>query len=92
MNISLQIGPFLNRAGLAIGFFGAVLIARSMKVGVLSKSGSVILTGLDPMESSEENVNRVLSSHWRNRFLTPLGWCLLSISFALQFVATFIQI
>ena len=78
----------LNQFGLVIGFMGSVLLAFSARVGVLSKDGSVIFTGLDPMESPDSNVNRVRSSHWRNRFFTPVGWFMLASSFLLQLTAT----
>ena len=79
----------LNQCGLVVGFVGAILLALSAKVGVLSKDGSIIFSGLDPMAPAETNAKRVQSSHWRHRFLTPVGWLLLASSFALQFAATF---
>jgi hypothetical protein len=78
---------FLNQLGLVSGFIGAVLLAFSAKVGVISKDGSIIFTGLDPMDPSESNVRRVRASHWRNRWLTPVDWYLLALSFLLQFIA-----
>jgi hypothetical protein len=80
----------LNQFGLVLGFAGSVLLAFSAKVGVISKGGSVIFTGLDPMDPAEENVKRVRAAHWRNRFFTPSGWAMLAISFLLQFVATWL--
>jgi hypothetical protein len=79
---------FLNQCGLVVGFIGAILLALSAKVGVLSRDGSIIFTGLDPMAPVEANAKRVQSSHWRHRFLTPIGWLMLASSFALQFAAT----
>jgi hypothetical protein len=78
----------LNQVGLIFGILGAVLLAFSNKVGVISKGGSTIFTGLDPMDPPEENLRRVQSSHWRNRYFTPVGWGLLAASFLVQFIAT----
>jgi len=78
----------LNQAGLAIGFIGSVLLAFSAKIGVISKDGSMIFTGLDPMDPAETNIIRVRSSHWRNRVFTPVGWIMLALSFLLQLGAT----
>ncbi len=80
----------LNQVGLVIGFIGAALLAFSNKVGVISKGGSVIFTGLDPMDPAEDNVKRVKSSHWRNRYFTLVGWGMLAVSFLMQFVATWL--
>ena len=44
-------GVDLNQFGLITGFVGTVLLAYSAKVGVVSKSGSVIFTGLDPLDN-----------------------------------------
>jgi hypothetical protein len=78
----------LTQVGLALGFIGVVLLACSNKIGVISKGGSTIFTGLDPMEPAEKNLKRVRASHWRNRYLMPLGWVLVAASFLLQFVAS----
>ena len=78
----------LTQIGLVFGLIGAVLLACSNKVGVISKGGAVIFNGLDPMAPSESNLKRVLSSHWRNRYFTPTGWGMLAVSFLLQFIAT----
>lgn len=78
----------LNQVGLALGFLGAVLLAFSSKVGVLSKGGSIVFTGLDPMDPSELNARKVKSSHWRNRVFTPVGWGMLALAFFLQLAAT----
>lgn len=78
----------LNQIGLVLGFVGAVLLAFSNKVGVISKGGSTIFTGLDPMDPAEDNLRRVRSSHWRNRYFTPIGWAMLAASFLAQLVAT----
>lgn len=86
--MSISTAIYLNQFGLIAGFIGAVLLAFSTKVGVISKNGSVIFTGLDPMDHPEDNLKRVRSSHWRNRYLTPVGWIMLAISFFVQFVAT----
>jgi hypothetical protein len=80
----------LNQVALVIGFFGAVLLAFSNKIGLISKDGSVIFTGLDPMDPAEDNVKRVKSSHWRNRYLTPVGWGMLAVSFLMQLVASWL--
>jgi len=80
--------PLLNQTGLVIGFLGSILLAFSAKVGVISKNGSVIFDGLDPMDPAADNVKRVRSSHLRNRVLTPVGWIMLATSFFLQFIAT----
>jgi hypothetical protein len=77
----------LNQVGLGIGFLGSILLAFSAKVGVISKGGSVIFNGLDPMDPAEENLKRVHSSHWLNRYFTPVGWAMLAASFFLQFIA-----
>lgn len=79
---------FLNQTGLIIGFMGTVLLAFSVKVGVISKDGSMIFTGLDPMKPLEANVKRVCLSHWCNRMFTPIGWSMLALSFLLQLIAT----
>ena len=78
----------LNQFGLVSGLVGAILLAFSAKVGVISKSGSIIFTGLDPMDPSEQNIQRVRSSHWRNYYFTRIGWLLVIASFLAQFVAT----
>lgn len=78
----------LNQIGLVLGFVGAILLAVSAKVGVISKDGSVIFTGLDPMDPAEDNLRRVKASHWRNRVIAPIGWCLLAGAFLIQFLAT----
>lgn len=88
MSFFSSLSTSLNQTGLVFGFFGTILIACSTKIGVISKNGSAIFFGLDPMDAAEVNVNKVRLSHWRNRFLRPLGWILLSISFLLQFIAT----
>ena len=79
---------YLNSLALIIGFLGSVVLAFSSKEGVISKNGTVIFNGLDPMSPVEENLNRVKSSHWRNRHLTPIGWFMLAGSFLLQLIAT----
>jgi len=79
----------LTQIGLALGFIGVVLLASSNKIGVISKGGSTIFTDLDPMDPAAENLERVRRSHWRNRYLMPLGWVLVAGSFLLQFIATF---
>ncbi len=78
----------LTQIGLVIGFFGSILLAFSGKVGVISKNGSIVFTGLDPMNPAEDNVRHVKQSHWRNRLFTPVGWVLISVSFLLQLFAT----
>jgi len=78
----------LNQIGLVIGFLGSILLAFSGKVGVISKNGAIVFTGLDSMNTAEYNARQVKQSHWRNRFFTPLGWGMLSASFLLQFFAT----
>lgn len=90
----LLTSTFISQSGLVIGFLGSVLLAFSAKVGVISKNGKeirVIFNGLDPMVPSEINTQIVLSSHWRNRLFTPIGWIMLSLSFLLQFLAVFIN-
>ena len=87
MNHSLS-PILLNQIGLVIGFIGAILLAFSNKVGVVSRDGCIIFNGLDPMNPAAENIERVQRSHWRNRFFTPAGWSMLSASFLLQFLAT----
>lgn len=74
----------LNQIALVAGFIAAGLLAFSAKVGVISNDGSIIFDGLDPMDRSELNVKRVKSSHRRNKYFTPIGWFLLTASFALQ--------
>lgn len=78
----------LNQLGLVLGFIGAVLLAFSTKVGIVSKDGSVIFTGLDPMDPAEKNLRRVRASHRRNRVLAPVGWVMLAVAFLLQLAAT----
>lgn len=79
----------INQVALVLGFSGSILLAISSKLGVISKDGSVIFTGMDPMEPAEKNLTRVRQSYWRNKFFAPTGWGLLSVSFLLQFIATF---
>ena len=81
----------LNQIGLVVGFAGAVLLAFSSKIGVISKNGTVIFSGLDPMESADLNLSRVRSSHWRSRVFTPVGWSMLSLSFLLQLAASWVS-
>lgn len=78
----------LNQIGLILGLAGAILLTFSTKVGVLTKNGTVILHGLDPMDSPDLSAQRMLKSYWRNKFFTPAGWLILSLSFLLQFTAT----
>jgi len=78
----------LDRIGLILGFFGAILLACSSRIGVISKNGSVIFNGLDPMESADKNVRCVRWSYWRNRYFTRIGWGMFAISFITQFLAT----
>jgi hypothetical protein len=78
----------LNQAGLVLGFIGSILLAFSAKVGVMSKDGSIIFTGLDPMDPGEINARKVKASHWRNRVFTPIGWSMLALAFLLQLAAT----
>ena len=80
----------LNQFALVIGFIGSILLAFSSKVGVISKGGSVIFEGLDPMDPAADNLKRVKSSHWRNKWFTPAGWGMLALSFFTQLVATFL--
>ena len=80
----------LNQIALVTGFCAAILLAFSAKVGVISRGGSIIFDGLDPMDPSEVNVKRVKLSYWRNRFFTLIGWFLLASSFALQLWATWL--
>ena len=79
-----------NQIALVTGFVGAVLLAFSNTFGVISKGGSVIFSGLDPMDPAEDNERRVKSSHWRNRWFTPIGWGMLAVSFLMQFIATWL--
>lgn len=88
MNISDP--TLLNQLALVIGFLGSIVLAFSNKVGVISQNGTVIFNGLDPMSPAEENLKRVKSSHWRNRYFTPIGWFMLASSFLLQLTATFL--
>jgi hypothetical protein len=78
----------INQIGLVLGFLGSIILAFSGKVGVISKNGAIVFTGLDSINSAEANIRHVKQSHWRNRFFTPFGWGLLSASFFLQFFAT----
>lgn len=86
--MSADTTTLLNQVALISGFVGAIFLSFSTKVGVVSKNGSIIFDGLDPMEPAAQNANRVRASHWRNRYFTPTGWFLLAASFALQFVVT----
>jgi hypothetical protein len=87
----LIISPiFVNQIGLFVGFLGALLLVFSGKVGVISKNGSIVFTGLDPMDQVEDNIKRVRQSHWRNRIFTPAGLGMLTVSFFLQLTATLI--
>ncbi len=80
----------LTQAGLVAGIVGVIVLGFSNKTGVISKAGSVIFTGLDPMAPVENNIECVETSHWRNRHLAPVGWGLLGLSFFMQFLATFL--
>ena len=79
---------FLNQIGLVLGFVSAVLLWFSSPVGTISKDGTLIFVGLDPLELPERNAQRVRTSHWRNRNFTPFGWGTLAVSFLLQLLAT----
>ena len=81
----------LNQIGLIFGLVGAVLLAFSGKIGVVGKDGAIIFTGLDPMNSSEQNAKTVISSHKRHRIFTPLGWAMIAGAFLLQFLATIFE-
>ncbi|MEI7956548.1 MAG: hypothetical protein WCJ66_15385 [Verrucomicrobiota bacterium] len=87
--MSSSLPVLLNQIGLTFGFLGSILLVFSGKVGVISKDGSIIFSGLDPMEPIEGNIKRVRRSQWRNRFFNPIGLGMLAISFLLQLVATF---
>ncbi|NOS94020.1 MAG: hypothetical protein HOP30_19045 [Cyclobacteriaceae bacterium] len=78
----------LNQLGLIIGLIGSIMLAFSGITGVISKNGSIIFTGLDPMESSDTNERKVRKTHRRNKIYTPIGWFMIAISFLLQFIAT----
>lgn len=78
----------LTHLGLLFGFIGSVLLAFSVRIGTISEGGQIIFHGLDPMRPIEDNNKKVLRSHWRNRYFTPIGWFLLAISFVLQFLGT----
>lgn len=78
----------LDRIGLILGLFGAIVLACSSRIGIISKNGSVIFNGLDPMEPADKNVRHVRWSYWRNRYFTRIGWGLFAISFVTQFLAT----
>ncbi len=78
----------LNQIGLVLGFLGAVLLAFSSKIGVISKGGAIVFSGLDPMDPVNKNLRVVRQSHWRHRYFTPIGWVMLALSFLAQFVAT----
>lgn len=78
----------LNQIGLVFGFVGSILLAISTRVGVISRGGSIIFDGLDPMAPSEDNARRVLRSHWRAKYFGPTGWSMLVASFLLQYLAT----
>jgi len=78
----------LNQFGLICGFVGSILLALSTKVGIISKDGSIISSGLDPMDSVSKNMAKVYTSHSRHRYLQPIGWTLLALAFGLQFIAT----
>ena len=85
-----EISVVLNQIGLVLGMLGSVALAFSAKVGVIQQNGTIAFTGLDPMDPVDVNKRRVISSHWRNRWLTPIGWLFLGASFALQFLATYL--
>lgn len=76
----------MNQIGLACGFLGVILLAFSAKHGVIDSDGTIHFDGLPKKESSLKRVQR---SHWRNKYLTPPGWILLTVAFALQLAATF---
>ena len=78
----------INQIGLVLGFLGSIILAFSGKVGVISKNGAIVFTGLDSINSAEANIRHVKQSHWRNRLFTPVGWVLISVSFLLQLFAT----
>lgn len=78
----------LSQVALALGFIGSVLLTFSAKIGTISENGNIIFNGLDPMRPIEENTKKVMHSHWRNRYFTPIGWLFLATSFSLQFANT----
>ena len=80
----------LNQLGLILGFLSALVLLAANKVGVVSKDGSLIFSGLDPMDDVDDNIKRVRDSHRRYRVLRPLGLILLALSFVIQFFATLV--
>ena len=79
---------FLSQTGMVLGFLGSITLAFSVKIGVLGSNGTIIFTGLDPMEPAENNAAKVKAAHRRNRVCAPAGWSMLSLAFLFQFTAT----
>ena len=80
----------LIQSGLVCGFVGSVLLFYSTKVGVMMPDGRMRFEGLDDLAPVEENKSKVRSSHWRNKWFTPIGWLLIIAAFSLQFISTII--
>lgn len=83
----MEASVVLSQTGLVLGFVGSIVLAFSGKVGVIMKGGRIRFEGLDDMAPVEENIKIVKNSHWRHRYLTPVGWLLLASAFFLQFLA-----
>lgn len=79
----------INQIGLVFGLLAAIVLAFATKVGVISRNGTIVFSGLDPLVPAKDNEYRVASSHKRYCYLQPIGWSFFAVSFVLQFTATF---
>lgn len=84
----MDICNLLAQTGLVLGFIGAILLFFSEKKGVIMPDGRMRFDGLSDLAPVDKNKKIVQRSYWRNKWFTPIGWCLLSLSFLLQFIST----
>lgn len=80
-------GDFLSQFGLLFGFVASILLFFSQKVGTIMADDRIRYDGLDDLAPADEKKRKVRSSHWRNKWFTPIGWILLSLAFLLQLIS-----
>ena len=83
----MSYSEILNQSALLLGFFDSILLYFSNKVGTIMYDGRVRFDNLDDLAPAAENKQRVLNSHWRHKWFTPIGWICLSLAFLLQLVS-----
>lgn len=84
----MALSTTVNQLGLICGFASAVIFWRAKPVGVVDKDGKASRAdGLDYYADPEATTNLIENSHARSRYLNPLGWKLLALSFLLQFIS-----